>query len=130
MNAAAPLWADILVAAYVVIGALAALIGSFGLLRMRTFFQRIHTPTLGATVGTWGVTLAIVVQASFVTGQPYVHALLIVVFIALTAPVTTVLLMRAALFRARRRGDPAVPPPTGIGGTAPRDHRDRVINAG
>ncbi len=112
MNTAVPLWVDLVVAAFVVVGALAALFGSFGLLRMKTFFQRIHTPTLGATIGTWGVTLAIVVQASFVTGQPYVHALLIAVFIALTAPVTTILLMRAALFRARLRGDRTVPPPS------------------
>ena len=112
MTTAAPLWADVLVAAFIVVGALAALIGSFGLLRMTTFFQRIHTPTLGATVGTWGVTLATVVQASFATGQPYVHAVLIAAFIALTAPVTTIFLMRAALFRARLRGDQDVPPPT------------------
>ena len=92
MSSAAPFWVDVL--------------------RMKTFFQRIHTPTLGATVGTWGVTLAIIVQASFATGQPYVHAVLIAVLIALTTPVTTIFLMRAALFRARRRGDQDVPPPT------------------
>lgn len=114
MSAATPFWVDVLVAAFVIVGALAALIGSFGLLRMTTFFQRIHTPAIGATVGTWSVTLAVVLQASFVTGQPYVHALLICVFIALTAPVTTIFLMRAALFRARRRGDRSIPPPTAI----------------
>ncbi len=111
MNGAGPFWVDLVVAAFVAVGALAALLGSFGLLRMKTFFQLIHTPTLGATIGTWGVTQAVVVQASFVTGQPYVHALLIAVFIALTAPITTILLMRAALFRARLRGDRTVPPP-------------------
>jgi multicomponent K+:H+ antiporter subunit G len=38
-----------------------------------------------------------------------VHALLIALFIALTAPITTVFLMRAALFRERLAGK-AVPP--------------------
>lgn len=112
MNAPAPYWVDALTAALVVIGALVALIGSFGLLRVKTFFQRVHTPSLVATGGTWGVTLATVVQASFVTAQPYVHALLIAVFVALTVPVTTVLLTRAALFRARSGGASDVPPPT------------------
>ena len=113
MNAPSPLGVDVLTALLVVIGAVTALIGSFGLLRMSTFFQRIHTPSLVTTVGTWGVTLATLVQASFVTGRPYLRTLLIPIFIALTAPVTTVLLTRAALFRARKRGAPNTPPPSG-----------------
>lgn len=111
MNTASPFWVDALTAAFVVTGALAALIGSFGLLRMKTFFQRVHPPSLVATVGTWGVILATIVQSSFVTARPYLHAVLIPVFIALTAPVTTTLLTRAALFRARQRGASDVPPP-------------------
>ena len=107
----APFWVDALTAALVVAGAITAMIGSFGLLRVKTFFQRVHPPSLVATVGTWGVTLATVVHASFVTARPYLHALLIPVFVALTAPVTTVFLTRAALFRARQRGSLDVPPP-------------------
>jgi len=104
-------WVDVLTAALAVGGALAALIGSFGLLRMKTFFQRVHPPSLVATAGTWGLTLATMVQSSFVTSRPYLHALLIPLFLALAAPVTTTLLTRAALFRARQRGDSGVPPP-------------------
>jgi len=107
-----PVWVDVLTAALVLIGAVTALIGSFGLLRVRTFFQRVHPPSLVATVGTWGVTLATVVQASFATAKPFLHALLIPVFVALTAPITTVFLTRAALFRARQRGAAGVPPAT------------------
>ena len=109
MNVATPYWVDALTAGCVVFAATAALIGSFGLLRFGSFFQRVHAPTLGATLGTWGLTSATVWQASFVSGQPYVHATLIAVFIALTAPVTAVFLMRAALFRARSRGDAGIP---------------------
>jgi multicomponent K+:H+ antiporter subunit G len=105
MSVWVPLWVDALTALLVVVGALAALIGSFGVLRLKSFFQRVHAPTLGATLGSWGFTLATAVQISFERGQPYLHALLITVFIALTAPVTTVFLMRAALFRARIRGE-------------------------
>lgn len=119
MNAWAPQWVDALTALLVVVGALAALIGSFGVLRLKRFFQRIHAPTLSATLGTWGFTLATVVQVSFERGQPFLHALLITAFIALTAPVTTVFLMRAAVFRARIRGEeipvPGVDEPSGHG---------------
>lgn len=110
MNVATPYWVDAITAVCVVIAGLAALIGAFGLLRLGSFFQRVHAPTLGATMGTWGLTFATVLQASFVNGQPYVHAILIAVFIAMTAPVTAIFLMRAALFRARLRGDAGVPP--------------------
>jgi len=109
MNPASVYWVDALTGALAVIGALAALIGSFGLLRFRTFFQRVHTPTLGATIGTWALAAATVSQFSFTAGKPYVHVLLIAVLVAVTAPVTTVLVMRAALLRARTRGDEGVP---------------------
>jgi multicomponent K+:H+ antiporter subunit G len=118
VNTPSLVWVDVLTATLVVTGAITALIGSFGLLRMKTFFQRVHPPSLVATVGTWGVTLATVVQSSFVTSRPYLHAVLIPIFIALTAPVTTTLLTRAALFRARQRGASNIPPPPGPGNTA------------
>ena len=104
MSETTPLWVDVLTSALVLVGALAAVIGSLGLLRMRTFFERVHTPTLGATVGTWSFALATAVQVSYLRGQPFLHALLIAVFIALTAPVTTLFLTRAAIFRERHEG--------------------------
>jgi multicomponent K+:H+ antiporter subunit G len=118
VNATSAAWVDALTAILVVTGAVTALIGSFGLLRVKTFFQRVHPPSLVATVGTWGVTLATVIQSSFVTAQPYLHAVLIPIFIALTAPITTTLLTRAALFRARQRGSRDVPPPPGSENTS------------
>lgn len=115
-----PFWVDALTAALLLIGAVTALIGSFGLLRVKTFFQRLHPPSLVATVGTWGVTLATVVQASFMTARPYLHAVLIPIFVAVTAPITTVFLARAALFRSRQRGDASVPPPAPESSAPPR----------
>lgn len=111
MTSPSPMWVDVATAILAAAGGLIALIGSFGLLRGKTFFQRVHPPSLVATGGTWGVTLATVLQSSVTTARPYLHALLIPVFIALTAPITTVLLTRAALFRARHRGAADVPPP-------------------
>ena len=102
-------WVDAATAVVVVVGAAAALIGSFGLLRLRSFFPRVHAPTLGTTLGTWSLTLATALQVSFVRGQVFVHALLIAIFVALTTPVTTIFLMRAALFRSRVAGRDAPP---------------------
>lgn len=112
MTTTLPLWVDVVTALLVVTGAFAALVGSFGLMRLRSFFQRVHAPTLGSTLGVWAVTLATALQLSFLREQVFVHALLIAVFIAVTAPVTTIFLMRAALFRSRVAGKDAPGPLT------------------
>jgi multicomponent K+:H+ antiporter subunit G len=99
MSATLPLWAQYLVAALVLCGGLLALIGSFGLMVLGSFFQRIHAPTLVATLGMWCIALASVVYFSALDGSLQLHGLLITLFVALTAPITTIFLMRAAVFR-------------------------------
>lgn len=99
-----PVWAEVITAVCVVAGAAFAAIGSFGLVRLPTFFQRIHAPTLGATAGVWSITLATIVYFSMQGKSLFLHAVLIALFVALTAPVTTIFLMRAALFRERQKG--------------------------
>ena len=106
------LWVEIATAVLALAGSLFALIGAVGLLRLPTFFQRVHAPTLGATLGCWCLVLATVVYFSAKEDSLSVHAVLIGIFIALTAPITTVFLLRAALFRERRAGNPNVPPNT------------------
>ena len=108
---ALPLWAEILTAVFVVLGAAFAAIGSFGLIRLPTFFRRIHAPTLGATFGVWCMTIATIVYFSVQGFSLFLHALLIALFVALTAPVTTIFLMRAALIRERQKA--AAPPADG-----------------
>jgi len=96
-----PLWAELITGVFCVIGAFFAAVGSFGLVRLPTFFRRIHAPTLGATVGVWSLTIATIVYFSVQGHSLFLHAVLIAGFVALTAPVTTIFLVRAALFRAR-----------------------------
>lgn len=104
-----PLWAQILVAALVFFGALIALMGSVGLLRLKSYFERVHSPSIIATMGCWLIMHATWIYFS-VSGQGFVmHSVLIAIFIAVTVPITTIFLMRAALFRSRRAGED-VPP--------------------
>lgn len=110
MSTALPMWAEILTAVLVVLGAGFAAVGSFGLVRLPTFFDRVHSPTVGATAGTWCITLATIVYFSVQGDNIFLRATLIALFVALTAPVTTIFLMRAALFRERQKGGD-VPPP-------------------
>jgi multicomponent K+:H+ antiporter subunit G len=129
MSTALPLWAEVLTAVLAVLGAAFAAIGSFGLVRLPTFFHRIHAPTLGATAGVWCITLATIIYFSVQGYNLFLHAVLITLFVALTAPVTTIFLMRATLFRERQKNGAVPPaasssesPPPAIGQpTGPRD---------
>lgn len=105
-----PLWASIIVAFLIFSGAAMTLIGSIGLLWLRTFYERVHAPTLGTSFGTLLICLASIVCFSVLRSRPSVHEILIVVFITLTAPVSFMLLGRAALYRDRIEGHPEVPP--------------------
>ncbi|WP_427999980.1 Na+/H+ antiporter subunit G [Acidovorax sp.] len=108
-TAALPLWLEIVVAALVLLGAGMALLGATGLLRLPTFFERMHAPSIAATMGCWCIMHATVVYFSVADGSLALHALLIAGFVAVTVPVTSIFLMRAALFRARQAGQD-VPP--------------------
>ena len=99
-----PPWAALIVAFLVVAGAIFALIGSLGLVRMKTFYERVHPPTMGSSLGVALIALASILCFSVLRGQPSVHEVLIVIFVALTTPVTFMLLGRAALYRDRTEG--------------------------
>ena len=104
-----PLWAEIVVAALVLAGAAGALLGSFSILRLPDFFERVHVPAIIATLGCWCVMWATVLFFSVQQGELAIFPLLIALFIAITVPIPTIFLMRASLFRARQMGKD-VPP--------------------
>ncbi len=104
-----PVWAALLVALFMLGGAAITLIGSLGLLRLKTFYERVHAPTLGTTLGTVFIVLGSMLCFSVIQSRPLVHELLIAVFVTLTTPVTLMLLARAALYRDRTEGNEDVP---------------------
>ncbi len=102
MNAAdVPLWAALPAALLLICGGLLTLVGSLGLLRLDSFFARIHAPTMGGTLGAGCVLLASMLVSTALAQRPVIHELLITLFILITAPVTTMLLMRAAILRSK-----------------------------
>jgi multicomponent K+:H+ antiporter subunit G len=89
----------VLVSMLVVAGAALTLVGSLGLLRFHTFYERVHPPTLGTTLGVAFVLLASMLLFSTLRTRPVIHEIVIAVFVVLTTPVTFMLLMRAARHR-------------------------------
>ena len=104
-----PGWVALLVAFCVLLGAAVTLIGSVGLLRLGSFYARVHAPTLGATLGMGSILLGSALYFSVLEARPVVHEILIAVFVTLTTPVTLMLLARAALYRDRTEGSTEVP---------------------
>ncbi|MCD2324153.1 monovalent cation/H(+) antiporter subunit G [Sphingomonas sp. IC-56] len=117
-----PGWAALIVALLVLAGAATTLIGSLGLLRLKTFYERVHAPTLGSTLGMWLIVLASIVCLTVLRGRPSLHELLIPLFLTVTAPVGFMLLARSALYRdrAEERAHIAQEPNEGTG-EPPRD---------
>ena len=119
-----PLWAQILVAVLVFLGALIALMGSLGLLRLESYFERVHAPSIIATMGCWLIMHATWIYFS-VSGQGFVmHSVLIAIFVAVTVPITTIFLMRAALFRSRRSGEDVPPTLSNLVRNEPLDEEE------
>ncbi len=108
MNGVLPPAVAAWVALLVVLGAALALIGSFGLLRLPTFYERVHPPTMGATLGVAFIVAASILSFSAIESRLALQAILIAVFAIVTTPVTYMLLVRAALQRDRGSGDARV----------------------
>lgn len=106
---------DVVVAALLLASGAVVLAAALGLWRLPDFFQRMHAPALAYTLASWSVTLASIVHFSVREGRLSLHVWLVIILLSITAPVTTVLLARAALFRCRQAGD-AVPGPLRGGG--------------
>ena len=90
--------------ALIFLGALLALGGSIGLVRLKTFYERVHPPTMGTTLGTGLILIGSMLHFSALEARPVLHEILIGTFMTLSTPVTYMLLVRAALRRDRAEG--------------------------
>jgi multicomponent K+:H+ antiporter subunit G len=111
MNANVPLWVEVTVAVLLVLSGIFVVISAIGFSWLQDFFLRMHPPALAYTLGSWSATLAGILYFSMLEARVALHPLLIIVFLCMTVPVTTVLLARVALFRRRLAGTADTPPP-------------------
>ena len=105
------LWIGIPVAVLLMLSGIFPLSGAIGLVRFRTFFQRMHPPALAFSFSAWCVTLASILYFSAQDHKLSLHAWLIIIFLSITVPVTTILLARTELFRKRTGGQRDLVPP-------------------
>jgi multicomponent K+:H+ antiporter subunit G len=108
-----PMWLALPVAAFLVIGSSLTLLGAFGLLHLKSFYDRIHAPTLGTSWGTAAILIASLLSWSWVQDRVVLHEIVIGICIMVTTPVTLMFLGRAALHRDRAEGTREVRSRTG-----------------
>lgn len=114
MASQVPAWIEVAAALSTLLGAFLFLASAIGLLRFPDLYTRVHSPTKAATLG-----VALLGLASLLRSLPrgdlvWIEDLLIVVFLFLTVPVSSQVLMLAA---ATRRV-PAEPATSGEPATA------------
>ncbi len=96
-----PPLAALIVGALALAGAFVAVSGTLGLMRLRTFYDRVHPPTLSTSLALACLSVASMVTFSVLGTRVVVHEVLLLFFVFLTLPVSMMLLARAALFRDR-----------------------------
>lgn len=94
-----PLIAGVLTGALLIVGSAFNFVGTIGLLRLRSFAERVHAPTLGTTLAMFCIATASMVYFSALQGRPVLHEALIIAFVTATAPISLIVLVRAALLR-------------------------------
>ena len=100
-----------LVALFLLLGSLFALVGAIGLYRLPDFFMRLHGPTKATTLGVGGMVIASLIYFGSRGDGLSLHELLITLFLFITAPVSAHMLAKAALqqkvhLHERTRGKP------------------------
>lgn len=104
-----PIWLALPVAALLVTGATLTLLGALGLVRLASFYERIHAPTLGTSWGTAAILLASLLSYIWLQDRVILHEIVIGLFVMITTPVTLMVLGAAALKRDREEGNASVP---------------------
>ena len=104
---------ELVVSLLLLAGTLLVFLGSLGLLTLKTFYERVHPPTMGTTLGTGLVLIASMVFFTVQESRPVLHEMVIAAFMTITTPVTYMLLVRAALYRDRAEGNDPLRPKSG-----------------
>ena len=93
--------AEILTSLLIVIGAVFALVGSWGLVRLPTLMERLHGPTKATTLGLGGILLGSVAHFQLVEGVWSAQELLISIFLFITDSIVASLIAKVHLHGLR-----------------------------
>ena len=99
-----PAWAALPTAFLLILGGTIVVVGAMGLMRLPSFYHRIHGPAITITLGAGCLLIASMIYFTVLKSRPVIHELIITLFVLMTAPVVAMLIMRAAIYRDLRAG--------------------------
>ncbi|RMH93376.1 Na+/H+ antiporter subunit G [Lysobacter pythonis] len=108
---------EILIVALLTLGSFFVLAGSLGLFKLSDFYKRLHGPTKASTMGVGCMLLASIGARALSHGGLDLRELMITAFLFITAPVSAMMMARAAL-AIRPKDRPEPPAADGRGGDA------------
>lgn len=88
---------ELALVALLAVGSFFILVGSFSLVKLSSFFKRLHGPTKASTLGVGCILLASVGYHAFLGQDPQPRELLITAFLFITAPISAHMMAKAAL---------------------------------
>ncbi|WP_022654419.1 Na+/H+ antiporter subunit G [Aquaspirillum serpens] len=90
---------ELLISGLIVLGAIFALVGSYGMLKFPNLMTRLHAPTKATTLGVGGALVASMVYFLTLEGHVSIHEVLISLFLFLTAPITAHFIAKAYMHK-------------------------------
>lgn len=89
--------AELTISLLLILGGIFILVGSFGLLRLKDLYVRLHAPTKATTLGLGGMLAGSMVYMFDLQGYATIKEILITLFLVITAPVTAHILAKVAM---------------------------------
>lgn len=94
-----PWFLELLIAIFLLFGAIVALIGSWGLAKLSDVYMRLHGPTKASTLGVGCTLIGSLLYFSHLQEGVSVQEALVTMFLFATAPVSAHMIAKAALRR-------------------------------
>lgn len=88
---------EMVLAFFILFGALFTLIGSIGLFKLPDFYMRLHGPTKASTLGVGAILIVSAVYFSLTGDGISLHEVLVTIFLFITAPIGAHLMAKAAI---------------------------------
>lgn len=88
---------EMILAFFILFGAIFTLIGSIGLFKLPDFYMRLHGPTKASTLGVGAILIVSAIYFSFSGDGLSLHEILVTLFLFITAPIGAHLMAKAAI---------------------------------
>ncbi|WP_336293792.1 monovalent cation/H(+) antiporter subunit G [Bartonella sp. CB169] len=89
----------IAVTVFLILGSGLTLIGTIGLVRFSNFYKRLHMLSLSTGWGTGSILISSFLYSTFVDHHFVFHEILLMIFLFVTIPVSSMLISQAAAYR-------------------------------